>query len=131
MIAYFNLSIYLLKHKIIIICSNWCTCKNHVKIQSPCGHNQLRGIKWKYHVLLTRIQIENHFNLLNSVCINAWENTAYVTNPLSDCDKKSEYVSAFVFDFFLIHIKRISSSHNKSAVLKRKHKKIKNIFKTK
>lgn len=62
-------------------------------------------IKWKYHVLLTRIQIENHFNLLTSVCINAWENTAYVTNPLTDCTKKSEYVSAFVFDSPLIHIK--------------------------
>lgn len=101
-----------------------------MKVQSPCGHNQLRGIKWKYHVLLTRIQIENHFNLLNSVCINSWENTAYVTNPLSDCVKKSEYVSAFVFDFFLICIKHISFSHS-FAVLKRKHKKIKNIFKTK
>lgn len=35
-------------------------------------------ITWKYHVLLTRIQRENHFNLLTSVCINAQENTAYV-----------------------------------------------------
>lgn len=62
-------------------------------------------IKWKYHVLLTRIQIENHFNLLTSVCINAREYAAYVTNPLSDCAKKSQYVSAFVFEFHLIHMK--------------------------
>lgn len=46
--------------------------------------------------------MENHFNLLKSVYINARENTAYVTNPLSDCAKKAERVSAFVFDSPLI-----------------------------
>ena len=51
-----------------------------------CKHSELgAAIKWKYHVPLTGIQIENHSNLLTSVCINSWENTAYVTNPLSDC----------------------------------------------
>lgn len=50
-------------------------------------------IKWKYHVLLTGIQIENHFNLLISVCINSWSNTAYVTNPQNDCAEISACLS--------------------------------------
>lgn len=89
----------------------------------PCTNNaELRlVIKWKYHVLLTRIQIENHFNLLTSVCRNAWENIAYVTNPLSDCAKKSEYVSAAVFRSPLIHIKHhvLSSQDSKSGVCRK------------
>lgn len=81
----------------------WAEATNWNSTRTLCSsadrHTELRAvIKWKYHVLLTRIQIENRFNQLTSVCINARENAAYVTNPLSDCAKKSEYVSAFVFD---------------------------------
>jgi len=100
-----------LKHMFII---NSQTENNHYKCKISLylppidmeAHSEFAAvIKWKYNVLLTgRIQIENHFNLLMSVCINARGNTAYVTNPLSDCAKTSVYVSACI-SHSLIHSK--------------------------